>query len=280
MTGEALKSRACLLASAFLFSTGGAAIKAAGMPSWEIAGARSLVAALALLALVPGSRRLAGRRHLLVAFSYALTLVAFVAANKLTTSANAIFLQSTAPLYLLLASPLLLKEPVKRADVWGLVLMAAGMVLLFTSADPPTALAADPMRGNLLATFSGLTWAGVVLGVRWLERDRPGDGAAMVVHGNIMAFLICLPFFDGVPSASATAWATILYMGCIQVALAYVFLTRGLRGVPALEASLLLLFEPALNPLWTWLAHGERPTPVALAGGALIVSATGVRLLR
>lgn len=280
MTGDALKSRACLLAAAFLFSTGGAAIKAAAMPAWEIAGARSLVAALALLALVPGSRRLPSRRHLLVALSYALTLVAFVAANKLTTSANAIFLQSTAPLYLLLASPLLLKEPVKRADVWGLLLMATGMALLFTSADPPTALAVDPMRGNLLSTFSGFTWAGVVLGVRWLERETPGAGAATVVHGNVMAFLICLPFFEGLPVASATAWATILYMGCFQVALAYVFLTRGLRGVPALEASLLLLLEPALNPLWTWLAHGERPTPVALAGGALIVSATAVRLLR
>jgi len=280
MPSDALKSRACLLLAALLFSTGGAAIKGAPFTAWEIAGFRSLIAAVALLALVPDARRRVGWRHLLVGLSYALTLVSFVAANKLTTSANAIFLQSTGPLYLLLAAPLLLKEPVTKADGWALALMGAGMSLFFVSSDQATAIAADPARGNLLAAFSGAMWAGVVAGLRWLERDSPGSGPTTVIAGNAIAFLISVPFLTGVPAGTLSGWLAIAYLGCFQIALAYVLLSRGLRGVPALEASLLLLLEPALNPFWTWLMLGEWPSTWALAGGGLIVSATIARMRR
>lgn len=280
MPSDALKSRACLLLAAFLFSTGGAAIKGSSFGAWEIAGARSLIAAVVLLALVPEARRRVNWRHLLVGLSYALTLVSFVAANKLTTSANAIFLQSTGPIYLLLAAPLLLKEPVKRADAWALALMAAGMSLFFVDAERATAIATDPARGNLLAAVSGAFWAGVVAGLRWLERDSPGSGPSTVAVGNTIAFFISLPFLAGIPVGAVSDWAGVAYLGCFQLALAYVLLSRGLRGVPALEASILLLLEPALNPFWTWLMLGERPSTWALTGGVLIVSATFVRLRR
>ncbi|MEP7363955.1 MAG: DMT family transporter [Acidobacteriota bacterium] len=280
MPSDALKSRACLLLAAFLFSTGGAVIKGSSFAAWEIAGGRSLIAALVLWAIVPEARRRVNWRHLLVGLSYALTLVCFVAANKLTTSANAIFLQSTGPIYLLLAAPLLLKEPVKRADGWALLLMAAGMSLFFVDSETVTTIATDPARGNLLAALSGFTWAGVVAGLRWLERDTPGSGPSTVAAGNAIAFLISLPFLSGIPTGTVPDWLGVAYLGCFQIALAYVLLSRGLRGVPALEASLLLLLEPALNPFWTWLTLGERPSGWAIAGGALIVSATIVRLRR
>ena len=278
MPSDALKSRACLLLAAFLFSTGGAAIKGSSFGAWEIAGARSLIAAAVLLALVPEARRRVNWRHLLVGLSYALTIVTFVAANKLTTSANAIFLQSTGPIYLLLAAPLLLKEPVKRADAWAMALMAAGMSLFFVDAERATAIATDPARGNVLGAISGLFWAGVVAGLRWLERDAPGSGPATVAVGNVLAFVISVPFLTGIPAGTASDWAGVIYLGCFQLALAYVLLSRGLRGVPALEASLLLLLEPALNPVWTWLTLAEMPSAWAIAGGVLIVSATVVRL--
>jgi drug/metabolite transporter, DME family len=280
MQNDLWRCRACLLLAAFLFSTGGAAIKFTSFGAWEIAGMRSLIAAVALVALVPEARRHVTWRHLLAGLSYALTLVSFVAANKLTTSANAIFLQSTGQIYLLLAAPLLLKEPVKRADGWALALMACGMGLFFVSSDQATAIAADPARGNLLAAFSGATWAGVVASLRWLERDAPGSGPSTVAAGNLLAFLISLPFLSGIPSGSISDWTALIYLGCFQIALAYVFLSRGLRGVPAIEASLLLLLEPALNPFWTWITLGEEPSAWALAGGFLIVSATVVRLRR
>lgn len=280
MQNDVWTCRACLLLAAFLFSTGGAAIKFTSFGAWEIAGIRSLIAAVALLAVIPEARRRITWRHLLAGLCYALTLVTFVAANKLTTSANAIFLQSTGPLYLLIAAPLLLKESVKKADAWALALMACGMALFFVSTDPATVLATNPARGNLLAAISGAAWAGVVGSLRWLERDSPGSGPSTVVAGNLIAFLISLPFLSHVPAGSASDWAALLYLGCFQIALAYVFLSRGLRGVPAIEASLLLLLEPALNPFWTWISLGERPSSWALAGGMLIVSATVVRLRR
>ena len=280
MPSDALKSRACLLLAAFLFSTGGAAIKGSSFGAWEVAGTRSLIASAVLFMLLPEARRRINWHHLLAALSYALTLVLFVVANKLTTAANAIFLQSTGPIYLLLAAPLLLKEPVKRADVWSMGLMAAGMSLFFIDAEAATAIATDPTRGTLLAAVSGAFWAGVVVGLRWLERDAPGSGPSTVAWGNALAFVISLPFLSGIPSGGVTDWLGVAYLGCFQLALAYVLLSRGLRGVPALEASLLLLLEPALNPLWTWLTLNERPSGWAIAGGALIVSATIARLRR
>ena len=107
-------SRYGVLAAALLFSTGGAAIKACSLTGWQVAGFRSGVAAVALWLLVPGARRQWNWRTLLAGIFYAATLILFVTANKLTTSANAIFLQSTAPLYLLLLGPLVLREPVRR----------------------------------------------------------------------------------------------------------------------------------------------------------------------
>src|SRR5580698_1434506 len=121
------------MAAAVLFSTGGAAIKAISLSPWQIASFRSGIAALALLGLLPDARRNWRWRLFPVATAYAATLVLFVVATKLTTSANAIFLQSTAPLYLLLIGPLLLKEPLSRSDLLFLLAVAAGMWLCFVS---------------------------------------------------------------------------------------------------------------------------------------------------
>ena len=145
-----------LMAAAFLFSTGGAAIKAISMTPWQIASFRSAIAALALAVFVPDGRRNWSWALLPVAAAYAVTLVAFTVATKLTTSANAIFLQSTAPLYLLLIGPLLLKEPLSRSDLLFLAAVAAGLLLCVGSAQPAVATAPSPRAGNLLGAVSGL----------------------------------------------------------------------------------------------------------------------------
>jgi drug/metabolite transporter (DMT)-like permease len=110
---------------------------------------------------------------------------------------------------------------------------------------------------------------------------RPGSGGAPVATavacGNLIAFLACLPAALPLVDVSRLDLAIILYLGVFQIAGAYYFLTRGLRAVPALEASLLLLLEPVLNPLWAWLVHGERPGPWPLVGGAAILVATAVK---
>jgi drug/metabolite transporter (DMT)-like permease len=192
-----LLPRLQILAAALLFSTGGAAIKSAAFTSWQVAGLRSLVAAVAIWIFLPQARRLgataaARGRVLLVAIAYAATLVLFVLANKLTTSANTIFLQSTAPLYVLLLSPWLLGERARPRDLLFIGAVAAGMAVLLLGEQRSFATAPDPVRGNLLALASGLTYGCLILGLRWTGR---GGGSAMpaVALGNLLAFLATLP---------------------------------------------------------------------------------------
>ena len=266
-----------LLGAAVLFSTGGAAIKATELSSWQVAGFRSGIAALALLALLPSARRGWNARALLVGVAYAVMLILFVSANKLTTAANAIFLQSTAPLYLLLLGPWLLREPIRRPDVAFMALVALGMALFFVGAEAPAATAPDPARGNLLGVLSGVAWALTVMGLRWIGSRDAGGGLVPVVLGNLIAFLACLPLALPVVVADAGDWALLSYLGVVQIGLAYVLLTKGIRHVSALEAATLLLAEPAINPVWAWLVHGETPSAWALAGGVLILGTTTLK---
>ncbi|HEX5724160.1 MAG TPA: DMT family transporter, partial [Longimicrobiaceae bacterium] len=148
----------------------------------------------------------------------------------------------------------------------------------FFSAGAPRATASNPETGNLLALLSGVCWAFTVVGLRWAGSRRGEEGSALptVVAGNLLAFLACLP--QALPAhAEAADWVVITYLGAVQIGAAYVLLAGGLRHVPALEASVLLLLEPAVSPLWAWLAHGEAPGAWALAGGVLILGATVAR---
>jgi drug/metabolite transporter (DMT)-like permease len=271
-----------LLAAAALFSTGGAAIKATTLTGWQVASLRSAIAVPALLLMVPASRRGWSWRTLLVGVPYAATLILYVTATKLTTSANAIFLESTAPLYLLLLSPWLLRERIHASDLWFMAAVAVGLGLVVTGADTPQATAPNPALGNLLGALSGVAWALTVVGLRWLggRSEKGGEGdevLSTVVAGNAIACLAILPLALPIRGAGWADWLSLSYLGVVQVGLAYVCLTAGLRRVPALEASVLLLGDPALNPLWVWLAHGERPGRWGLAGGAVILLATAAR---
>jgi drug/metabolite transporter (DMT)-like permease len=222
-----MRARLLVLAAAALFSTGGAAIKSTSLTAWQVAGFRSAIAALAILVMLGGARRVPDRATWSVGIVYAATMVLFVLANKLTTAANAIYLQATAPLYILLVAPVLLKEPVKRADVIFMIALALGLGAFFMGQEPATGTAPNPTLGNM---------------------------AALDV-------------------------AIIVFLGVFQIGLAYVCLSGGIGGVPALEASLLLLVEPVLNPIWAWLVHGEAPGRWALTGGTIIMIATTLRTL-
>lgn len=229
------------------------------------------------LLFLPDSRRGWTWRTMLVGAAYATTMLLFVLANKLTTSANTIFLQSTAPLYVLLLGPWLLGERNRLADLAVIAMVGTGLSLFFVGSEVPMRTAPDPWRGNLLAVAAGLTWALTIMGMRWLGRDeRPGQSAIApaVVAGNLIALLIALPLALPVTHARPVDWAIVLGLGTVQIGLAYIFLTHALTRVTALEAMILLLLEPALNPIWAWLIHGERPGAWPIAGGLLILGAT------
>ena len=258
-----------LIAAALLFSTGGAAIKASSLTSWQVAGFRSGIAAAVLSIALPSARTRWTWRVWMIGAAYAATMVLFVAANKLTTSANAIFLQDTSPLYLLLLGPLVLHEPIRKVDLAVIAAVAVGAVMLLLGTRGAAATAPDPHRGNLIALSSGITWALTLTGLRWSAKvsDAP------LVAGNLIAFLACLPLAFPAGRVGAADVAVILYLGLFQIALAYIFLARSLRQVAGLEAATLLLVEPVFNPVWTWIVHGERPGAMVLGGGFIIVVA-------
>ncbi len=277
-----MSPRVQIALAALLFSTGGAAIKAAHFSGWQVASLRSGVAAIVLLVALPSARRGMTWRAALVALAYASTLVSFVLANKLTTSANAIYLQSTAPLYLLLLGPLLLHERITRRDIPVILAVLGGLALVFLGADVATTTAIDPQRGNLIAMVSGVSYALMLCGLRWLGRggDLRGEGIGAVVLGNAFACVVALPMALPLGAHGMIDWTVIVYLGVFQIGVAYLLVLRGLRRVGALEASLLLLVETALNPVWSWLTLGETPSVLALAGGALIVGAMVLQSVR
>lgn len=270
------RARLEVLGAAVLFSTGGAAIKGTALNAWQVAGVRSLVAAAALLLLLPEARRHWRPRSVLVGTFYAATLVLFVLANKLTTAANAIYLQAVGPLVVMVIAPLVLAEHVRRQDVPFVIAMAGGLALVFAGQQPPLATAPNPFAGNIAGAASGLTWGFTIVGLRWMGSRDQDATLNCVVIGNLIAAAICLPV--GWPvHASVHDWVTLLWLGVFQIGMAYTLLTRGVRHVTAIDASLLLLAEPVLNPVWAWMIHGERPTLWVLAGGAAILAASVAR---
>jgi drug/metabolite transporter (DMT)-like permease len=276
------RARLSVLAAAVLFSTGGAAIKGTTLSAFQVAGFRSGVAAVAIALLLPQARRGLRLDLLPAALAYAMTLVCFVAATKLTTAAAAIFLQATAPLWVLVLSPLLLRERIRPADLPYVGLAALGLTMVFVGSDAPQATAPRPALGNMLALAAGLGYALLMITMRRLSRGQVADDRSMAaaILGNALAFAVCLPFALPVSGATVGDVASIGYLGLVQIGVAYTFFTRGLRVLPALEVSLLVLFEPLLNPLWTWMLTGERPGALALGGGAVMILALAGRAVR
>jgi drug/metabolite transporter (DMT)-like permease len=278
MPSRQAAARLKLVGAALLFSTGGAAIKATTLTGWQVASFRSGIAAIAVLLLAPEARRGWSWRAVLVGLAYAATLVLFVTANKLTTSANTIFLQATAPLYMVVLSPWLLGERVRRQDLIVMAAVAIGLVLVLAGHDAPVVTAPNPGRGNLLAAASGFTWALTVCGLRWVGADQAGGSAVpAVVAGNLIAFAAALPFALPLVAPQPVDWIAVSYLGVFQIGVAYILVSSALRRVTAIEASILLLVEPALNPFFAWLVHGEKPSAFAVAGGLIILGATTVR---
>lgn len=277
-----MRPRLKLVAAAVLFSTGGAAIKAVEISGLQIASFRSGIAALALLLLLPEARRGWGWRPLLVGVTYAATMVLFVLANRLTTSAHAVFIQATSPVYLVFLAPLFLGEANRRRDLWFMIPLMAGLACFLLGGQAPLSTAPDPRLGNLLAAGSGVCWAITTIGMRWLATAEEGKGTLMaaMVAGNLLAFGAVLPFALPLgPVVAPGDWGILLFLGLFQIALPYSLISRAMGRVTALDASLIFLIEPALSPIVAWTVHGEIPGPWPIFGAALILVTTVLRVM-
>lgn len=269
MTPNPRTGRLLIAAAALLWSSGGLAIKLVPLPAVGVAFWRSLLTAMFLIAVLrPGPDRWR-RASWTTACVYAAMILSFISATKMTTAANAIFLQYTAPVYVLLFAPLLLKEPFRRADLVTLVVALGGMTLFFVGK-----LEAGALAGNVVAVLSGLFFGGVIL---LLRRDTSRDAMASVLLGNLLAALLALPLSGGHLALDAKGAALVVFLGVVQMGISYLLYVRGLAVVPAAEAALLSMLEPVLSPIWVFIGIGERPTPWAVLGGAVVLSAVAGR---
>ncbi|KJS30087.1 MAG: membrane protein [Desulfatitalea sp. BRH_c12] len=265
------RSRAILLllATALIWSTGGFLIKWVEWPGMAISGMRSAIGGVFLLMLFR-PRHLRLNRYLVGgAVAYATCVTCFVLANKLTTAANAILLQYTAPVHVAFFGYWFLGERPRRVDWLALVLVVAGMVLFFLDD-----LTIDGLWGNVAALISGLGFAWMAL---FLRKQKDADPVQSVTLGNLFAAIIALPFMVSAGNPTPQGWLGLVLLGLFQVGLAYGLFALAIRHVTALESLLVSTIEPILNPVWVLLLLGEQPGPLAMLGGGIIIAAITLR---
>jgi drug/metabolite transporter (DMT)-like permease len=251
-----------LVSAALLWSLGGVLIKSVTWNPLAIAGMRSGIAALVFLCYLRRPRFTFSPTQIGGAVAYAGTVVLFVVANKLTTAANAIVLQYSAPIYVILLSKPLLHEPPKGRDFLAAGAVFAGMTLFFLGR-----LEWGSLLGNLVAIGSGVTFALLAI---FLRLERNGSPFEAVLLGNVLAAAIGLPFMrGGFPEAQGILF--LLILGVFQIGVAYLFYVEAVKTVTAFEACFIPIIEPILNPVWVFLFLGEAPGRWALLGGGIIL---------
>lgn len=258
-----------VVAAALLWSTGGLFIKWTELSAFELSFGRSLMAAITVALFTRREGFGINALTIITSLLYAALLLLFVVATKLTTAANAIFLQYTAPIYVLLLEPVFYKEKFKASDLVTVAACIAGMSLFFVGKLRP-----QDVEGNLTALASGLCFAFYVLLLRHPHTQRV-NRASSVIYGNLLVVLITAPAgLSALSHFTVQDGISVVYLGVIQIGLAYTFFTLGMaRGVRSLDAGIVGYIEPVLNPVWVFLFLGERPSRWAILGGAIIIMA-------
>lgn len=259
--------------TAFLWSTSGFFIKYLTINAFQISFFRSLIAALTVYAIT-----LIRRQRLkfefdkvsnLAAVFYAGILILFVIATKMTTAANAIFLQFTAPVYLVVLEPLVLKTKFEPKNVITILICIGGMILFFFGK-----LELGNIYGNLLAICSGICFAMFSLLLKYKKvKHRSENTLYFVITGNtlvaVIAFYIIFPDF----TLDVTQSLILLYMGAIQIGVSYIIFNEGIKYVSATESMIIATLEAMFNPIWVFIGIGETPSVYSIIGGAIIFGA-------
>jgi drug/metabolite transporter (DMT)-like permease len=260
-----------LVGASLCWSLAGVLIKfvATTWPGMAVAGGRGFIAALFLLATSRGLRFHFSRDQMIGAVGYAACTITFCTATTLTSAANAILLQYTAPVWVALFGAWFLGEHATRADWLTIAVALAGMTLFFKDS-----LTLGHLDGDALAVLSGICFAGMTIALR---RQKDGSPIESIILGNLIAFVIGLPWIVKSPMLTPSGWLALIVLGVVQLGVSYWLYARAIRHVTALEAVLIPVIEPILNPLWVLLFLHEKPTRWAIIGGAVVLSAVTVR---
>ena len=259
---ERRKAILYLALAAILWSTSGLFVKILDWQPVSILAGRSLFASIVFLIYL---RRIPTRFsmwQLLAAGMFILTQFLFVTSTKMTTAANSIFLQYTAPIYIVLLAFWFLREKPSRTDWVSMLIIFIGLTLFFADK-----LSTDGFYGNLLAILSGVTSAVMMVSFRAQKNGNPAES-------NLIAFLFTATL--GFPFVlketwTITNWSILAFLGVFQIGLAFIFFTQGIKHIPALEANLIGTLEPVLNPIWVFLFYGESMGAFALLGGLVVL---------
>lgn len=257
-----------LVLSAVLWSTGGLLIKWIAWPALAVAGMRSAIAAAVLLLVLREWRCRWSWLYVSGGLAGAASMVGFVVATKLTSAANAIFLVYTAPLYVALLSVWVLREPIRGVDWLTILLVLLGMGCFCVEQ-----LSSQGWTGNLCALGSGLALAWLVVCLRKQAAVSP---LTTLLLANVLVAVAGVPYmFAAMPDLAS--WGALLFAGVVQLGVPTVLYCKAIPHVRAIEAALIPVIEPVLNPFWVFLLVGEVPSGWALFGGAIDLGAVTMR---
>lgn len=268
LSKERHKALLLLAFTATLWSLGGLLIKSVHTNPLAIAGARGAISAVVILSVLRKPKITWSLAQIGAALAYALTTILFVTATKKTTAANAIFLQFTAPIYVALLSAWLLKEKIKLLDWITVCIVMGGMALFFLDN-----LSTTGILGNLMGAASGITFAFFTI---FMRMQKEGSPLESILLGNIITAIVGLPFLmHSLPDTSG--WMYLVILGVVQLGIPYILYSKAIRHATALEAILIPVIEPLLNPVWVFLMLGEAPGVMTLIGGSIVLVAVTVR---
>jgi drug/metabolite transporter, DME family len=272
-SGQRLRrARLSLVLAAILWSLAGIFIKFLLLPPLTIVFYRSLFASLFFAFFVRKSNAVPKIALLVSALAYTAAISAFVSANKITTAANAIALQYTAPMFVFVIVHFLFGEKIIGTSWLSLALGMLGIAVIGAgSAGQPDA------AGVMIALLSGLLFSIYMVSLRFLKEFNPGT---LTFLNNLVCCLILLPLVGSELSLSLKEGWIVAVMGVVQLGIPYWLFSKGLEQVSVQEASLIVLIEPVLNPLWVALIVGELPSGATLIGGLCIVGSLAFRYLR
>ncbi len=264
-----------VIIAVLLWSCGGLFIKMTSVSGYEVNLGRCFFAAITIALLTKFQALKADKFTFLCSIFYVGALSFFAVANKMTTAANAIFLQYTAPIYILILAPFVLREKFRITDLITVIVCLLGMSLFFIDSSDNTNLSAETQFiGKILGLCSGVSLGIYILLLRHPKALKQNP-ASSVFYGNLLAMLAMLPFILPNPSPwTTTDIFSVVMLGVFQIGLAYFLFTLGvIKGVKSLDASIIGFIEPLLNPVWVFLILGERPSRWAILGGIVIISA-------
>lgn len=267
---ERRKAVLFLILAATLWSTGGLMIKAIDWQPVSILAGRSIFSTVVFFLYLRRFPIHWTRWKIVAAAAHILTAFLFITATKLTTAANAIFLQYTAPVYIVLLGAWFLKERPSRLDWGSMAIIFAGMLLFFGDK-----LSLNGIEGNLLAVLSGMTMA--VMNVS-LRAQKDGVPAESILLAHLFTAIVGFPYVLK-ESWTVNNWLIILYLGVFQIGVSFLFFTSAIKHVPAIEATLISTLEPVLNPVWVFLFIGEEPGRFALLGGLIVLAGVAMNAI-